>query len=206
MIKPYMGIIHNHNALWSALFTRTQRQLLGLLFGFPGKSYYANEIVRLARVGTGSVQRELARLAACGLVTVRQVGNQKHYQANAAHVIYPELCAIVRKTFGMLDQLRVALHRLDADMALAIVHGEALDAAEAGRSPLDLLVVSDQLTYVQLVGGLIEAESQIGRYFRPQVITTAEYAELANDPGSALNAILAAPHQVVGSIHAVAGR
>jgi hypothetical protein len=31
--------------------------------------------------GSGAVQRELAQLEAAELVTVRRVGNQKHYQA-----------------------------------------------------------------------------------------------------------------------------
>ena len=45
-----------------ALFTKTQRRVLGLLFGNPDRSYYANEIVRFAGAGIGAVQRELERL------------------------------------------------------------------------------------------------------------------------------------------------
>ncbi len=43
------------NSLNGALFSKTQRQVLGLLFGQPDKSFYAKEIIRLAGVGTGSV-------------------------------------------------------------------------------------------------------------------------------------------------------
>jgi hypothetical protein len=50
------------------------------LFGNPGRSYYANEIVRFAGIGIGTVQRELEKLAGAGLLTVTQIGNQKHYQ------------------------------------------------------------------------------------------------------------------------------
>ncbi|GAB3471148.1 winged helix-turn-helix domain-containing protein [Polaromonas eurypsychrophila] len=63
----------------AALFTGTQQRVLGLLFGQPDRSFYANEIIALAGVGSGAVQRELARLAQSGLVTLRPVGNQKHY-------------------------------------------------------------------------------------------------------------------------------
>ena len=73
------------------MFTRTQRQVLSLLFGFPERSFYANEVVRLAGVGTGSVQRELARLSEAGLLTVKRIGNQKHYQANSESPIFSEL-------------------------------------------------------------------------------------------------------------------
>jgi len=46
----------------------------------------------LAGIGSGAVQRELARLSQSGLITVKPVGNQKHYQANPASPIYDELC------------------------------------------------------------------------------------------------------------------
>ena len=63
-------------------------------FGQPDRGYYATEIISLAGSGSGAVQRELARRAQSGLVTVRRPGTQKHYQANPASPIYSELCSI----------------------------------------------------------------------------------------------------------------
>lgn len=80
------------------LFSKTQRGVIGLLFGNPQRSFYANEIVRYAEAGIGTVQRELERLTAAGLLTVSRIGNQKHYQANRAAPIFDELEAIVVKT------------------------------------------------------------------------------------------------------------
>ena len=116
-----MGIIAQGKGLWNALFTRTQRQVLSLMFGYPERSFYANEVVRLAGVGTGSVQRELARLSACGLLRVRRIGNQKHYQANEHSPIFSELRSIVLKTFGVMDQLRTAVRELDGKIELALI-------------------------------------------------------------------------------------
>ncbi|HEX9811996.1 MAG TPA: nucleotidyltransferase domain-containing protein [Burkholderiales bacterium] len=82
------------------LFTKTQRRVLGLLFGNPDRSYYANEIVRFAGAGIGAVQRELARLAAAGLVTATKRGNQKHYQAERQSGVFAELSGLVKKTVG----------------------------------------------------------------------------------------------------------
>lgn len=90
-----MGTVHA--ALSDALFSKSQRRVLGLLFGRAERSFYANEIVRAARAGVGAVQRELEGLAAAGLVTVSRVGNQKHYQANRGSPIFEELRSIVAK-------------------------------------------------------------------------------------------------------------
>lgn len=66
-IIPKMGM--KKTSLGEALFGKTQRRVLGLLFGNPDRSYYANEIVRLAGAGIGAVQRELERLETAQLIT-----------------------------------------------------------------------------------------------------------------------------------------
>lgn len=83
-----------------ALFSKTLQRVLALLFGNPDRSFYANEIVRAAGVGVGTVQRELQGLAASGLVTVSSVGNRKHYQANPDSSIFKELQGIATKVLA----------------------------------------------------------------------------------------------------------
>ena len=94
-IIPFMGTIDRDPA--AALFTKTQRRILGLLFGKPEGSYYANEIVRSAGVGIGAALRELDRLVQSGLVVVARIGNQKHFQANRNSPVFEELRGIARK-------------------------------------------------------------------------------------------------------------
>jgi hypothetical protein len=113
MIMPNMGThepTHSEPSrgqrgatLADALFTGTQQRMLGLLFGEPTRSYYANELIGLAGAGSGAVQRELVRLTRSGLLTVRPVGNQKHYQANPDSPLFEELCSIAQKALGPPD-------------------------------------------------------------------------------------------------------
>jgi len=84
-----------------ALFTKTQQRVLGLLFGAPGKSFYTNEIVRIAGVGRGTVTRELVKLVEAEVLTVSAEGNQKHYQVNPECPVYAELVKISRKLFSV---------------------------------------------------------------------------------------------------------
>lgn len=113
-IIPNMGTMKE--GLSEILFSKTQRGVLGLLFANPERSYYANEIVRHVKAGTGAVHRELERLAAAGLLTVSRVGNQKHYQANRQSAIFDEMEALVLKTMEpasrvpAADAPRLAVH------------------------------------------------------------------------------------------------
>jgi predicted nucleotidyltransferase len=83
-----------------ALFSRTQQQVLGLLFSQPERRFTLSEIVRAAQKGTGAVYRELARLAGAGLVTVLPVGGRKLYQANRASLVFDELVGLMAKLSG----------------------------------------------------------------------------------------------------------
>jgi predicted transcriptional regulator len=86
--------------LGDVLFSKTQQRVLGLLFGNPDRSYYAKEIVRFAGVGIGSVYRELEKLTAVGLITMKKTGHHKYYQANRESLIFEELAVILHKVSG----------------------------------------------------------------------------------------------------------
>jgi len=192
-----MGIIAQGKSLWNALFTRTQRQVLSLMFGFPERSFYANEVVRLAGVGTGSVQRELARLSEAGLLTVKRVGNQKHYQANRQSPIFPELQSIVLKTFGAVDQLRKAVAELPGEIRLALIYGPEVKSISQESSDIELLVVSDDLDYAEIVSALIEMENRIGRNVNPVLLKQAEFQSLRQDENESIMGILRQPRIVL---------
>jgi predicted nucleotidyltransferase len=83
-----------------ALFSRTQQQVLGLLFSQPEQRFTLSEIVLAAKKGTGAVYRELARLTAAGLVTVLPVGGKKLYQVNHASPVFDELVGLMAKLSG----------------------------------------------------------------------------------------------------------
>jgi predicted nucleotidyltransferase len=160
--------------LAQALFSGTQQRVLGLLFGQPDRSYYATELIALAAAGSGAVQRELARLAESGLVTVRPVGNQKHYQANPDSPIYAELCGIARKTVGLAEPLREALAPLARQIRAAFVFGSVAKQTDTATSDIDLLIVSDTLEYGDTFLALQAAAERLGREVNPTIFTRKE--------------------------------
>lgn len=120
-----------------ALFSGTKQRVLGILYGQPARSFYANELISLAASGSGAVQRELATLTNSGLVTVKAVGNQKHYQANPDSPIFTELCAIVQKTTGLADPLREALDPMTSQISAAFVYGSVAKKTDTAGSDFD---------------------------------------------------------------------
>jgi predicted nucleotidyltransferase len=196
-IMPIMGIIVPSSpetvGVADALFGRVRQRVLALLFGRPDSTFYANEIIAWVDAGSGAVQRELARLEAAGLVIVSRIGRQKHYQANDAASIFPELRGIVLKTFGLRDVLLAALSPLASDIAAAFVFGSTAKGVDTATSDIDLMVVSDRLTYGELFGTLETASRQLARPVNPTIYTSAEFAHRKDEGNPFLTKVLDLP-------------
>lgn len=170
--------IHRSGAptsLADALFTTTQQRVLALLFGRPARSYFATELIRLTGSGSGAVQRELRRLVSSGLVTVKHIGRQKHFQANPDCPVFDELCAMVLKTVAMVEPIRRALAPLAERIALALIHGSVAKGADTASSDIDILVVADELTLEELYSAFAPVEANLARKVNPTLYTTVEF-------------------------------
>jgi predicted nucleotidyltransferase len=179
--------------LADVLFSKVQQRVLGILFGNAGRSFYANELIALARSGTGAVQRELQRLEASGLVTVTRVGNQKHYQANPGSPVFAELRALVLKTAGLTDVLRAALAPVSTDIRAAFVYGSIAKGHDTAASDIDLMVVSDRLTHADLFAALEQATAQLGRKVSPTIYSSKELSKRAKQDNAFVTRVLAQP-------------
>lgn len=215
MIKPLMGTKKSASlpaagaanarlSLADALFSGTQQRVLGLIFGQPGRSFYASELIGLVGSGSGSVQRELARLAQSELVTVRQIGNQKHYQANPQAPIFAELCGIAQKTMGLAEPLRKALEPLAGRIRAAFVYGSVAKRQDTASSDVDLMLVSEDLGYGDLFAALEEASQRLGRTVNPTIYTPAELAQRIERKESFVMRVLEQPRiWLIGDDHAL---
>jgi len=188
--------------LADALFSTTQQRVLGLLFGQPERSYYATELIGLAGGGSGAVQREVARLAQSGLVTVRRVGSQKHYQANPQSPLFKELVAIARKTVGLSGPIGDALKPLSRQIVAAFVYGSVAKKSDTARSDIDLLVVSDRLAYADLYKALEPLGAKLGRDVNPTVLSREDLAARLKGGSAFARRVLEQPKiWVIGSEH-----
>ena len=200
-IMPVMGIkakassvaIATHSSLSTALFSNTQQRVLALLFGQPERSFFATELIGLAGGGSGAVQRELKRLDESGLVTVKWVGNQKHYQANPQSPIYAELCGIVQKTVGLAEPLRAVLMPFAKKIVAAFVYGSVAKRSDTAQSDIDLMVVSDSLEYADLFTALEGVATALGRTVNPTIYTPQELAKRVQQKNAFVTRVLAQP-------------
>lgn len=177
-------------SLGEVLFTKTQQKVLSLLYGRPVESFYMNEVVRLAGIGKGTIKRELEKMQAAGLLTMKRIGNQNHYQANPECPIYEELLSIVRKTFGIADVLRVALEPIRASIAYAFIYGSIAKGQEKTKSDIDLMMVGNDLSYAGVMDLLIPVEEKLGRPINPTIYSVCDFRKKLKEGNSFLNRVM----------------
>lgn len=191
--------------LSDALFTATQQRVLGCLFGQPGRSFSVSELIQITGAGSGAVQREVARLAGSGLLSMAQVGNQKRYRANPQSPIHDELATIVRKTFGLAAPLREALLPIADAITAAFVFGSVAKGQDTASSDIDLMLISESLTYGEVMAALHPAVEQLGREINPTLYSRAELKQRIETGNSFVTRVLAQPRiWLLGGEHELA--
>lgn len=179
--------------LGDALFTTTQKQVLGLLYAHPDKTFYTKEILRRTGMGVATIKRELDRMLAAGILRMNKIGNQHHYQANPGCPLYEELLSIVKKTFGIVDVLQHALLPLDLEIDFTFVYGSVAKGEETAESDIDLFIVSESLGYADVMNVLTKSEDELGRPVNPSIYTVAQVKDKLQQENAFVTRVMEQP-------------
>ena len=179
-------------SLSDALFTETQQNVLGLLYGQPDRSFYTKEILRLTGMGVATIKRELDRMLSADILRLSKIGNQHHYQANPQCPVYGELLDIVKKTFGVTEVVRDALEPLAEKIDWAFVYGSLASGKETAASDIDLLIVGGA-SFAEVVTGLYPVGEKLGREINPKIYRKKEWKRLKTKGDAFVDEVLAKP-------------
>lgn len=180
------------------LFGAVRRDVLSLLYGRPGESFYLREIQRLVGAGIGPVQRELQQLTQAGLVDRQQRGNHVYFSANRDAPIFGELQAILSKTTGVSDVLRGALRPLltSGKVDAAFVYGSVAEGKQRSGSDVDVFLLGGA-TMADVVAAIREAESRLGRDVNPTIYSRKDLRAKLKAGSGFLRRVLTGPKLII---------
>jgi len=173
-IVPEMSTLSDTDNLSRTLFGKTRRAVLSLLYSHVDDAFYLRQIVRVAGVGLGAVQRELKQLSDAGIIQRIIHGHQVYYQADPRCPVFAELKDLVVKTVGVGAVLQTALAPLGDRVNVAVIYGSIARSEEHRDSDVDLLVVG-KVTFAEIVSSLSEAQKTINREINPTVYPPVEF-------------------------------
>ncbi len=93
------------------LFPEVRAKLLRTFFTNPQKQSYVRELMAVSGLALHTVQDELRKLSAVGLITSWSNGYHRFYRANRDHPLYPHLLRIVRLSEKLPPTKRSKLRR-----------------------------------------------------------------------------------------------
>ncbi|MBI4490867.1 MAG: winged helix-turn-helix transcriptional regulator, partial [Deltaproteobacteria bacterium] len=163
-----------NDSLSAALFGKTRRAVLSLLYSHADEAFYLRQLARAAGVGLGAVQREVKRLSEAGILQRTGRGQHVYYQANPQCPLFSELRSLVVKTSGVGDVLRSALTPLSSRVRVAFIYGSVARRTERRDSDVDVMVVGD-VTFGEVVSALRPAQETLGREINPTVYPPGEF-------------------------------
>ena len=173
-IVPEMSTAPYKEDISQTLFGKTRRAVFSLLYSHVGEAFYLRQIVRVAGVGLGAVQRELKLLSDAGIIQRIVRGRQVYYRANPQCPVFGELKALVIKTVGIAAIVQAALAPLADRIRIAGIYGSIARSEEHRGSDVDLLVVG-KVTFAEIVSALDQAQKTINREINPTVYPVDEF-------------------------------
>jgi predicted nucleotidyltransferase len=178
--------------LSAVLFPGYRRRVLGLLLLHPDEPLHGREIARRTGLPSGTLTRELTRLAQAGLLKRERRGNQLLYSAERACPVFEELASILRKTSGVAEVLAGALAPAKERIRAAFVYGSLASGRERAGSDVDLMIIGE-LGFGDAVKLLHPAQEILGREIAPRVYGAKEWAQKRRSPEAFLREVLAKP-------------
>ena len=169
-----------------------RRKVLGLLLMRPDQQIHLRELARVIGAAPGTLKKELDALCEAGLLRAERVGNQVRFCANTAHPVFPELQALIRKTIGLVDALRLSLAPLAGRIDAAFVFGSMASGTESAGSDIDLMVVGDA-GFAEVVDATYEAQAALGREINPKVMSASEWQAKKAERNAFLQDVLNKP-------------
>ncbi|MEW8689391.1 MAG: nucleotidyltransferase domain-containing protein [Candidatus Thiodiazotropha sp.] len=182
--------------LADALFSKTQQQLLGLLYAKPERSFYTKEIIRLTGMGVATIKRELDRMLDVGILNMTRIGNQHHYQANPDCPIFHELLSIVSKTIGVVNAINQALLPFADRIVWSFIFGSVASKQEISSSDIDLMIIGE-IDFTEMVNALHSIQEKLGREINPKLYREDEWLDLLKQKNPFIKDVLAKPRMDV---------
>jgi len=139
----------------------------------PDEEVHLRELARATGFSPRSVNKEVDRLVAAGILLERRSSNRRYLRANKGHQLFHELHNIIDKTVGVIPALTAALAK-EKGIKLALLFGSAAAGSEGPASDVDLLVVGS-ISLARVLKVTRGIQDSIGREINPVVMDGQEF-------------------------------
>ena len=165
-IQSYAIDIHM-NLLAQLLSSQVRAEIFRLLFNGNKTSIHLRDLQRKSQLSIGTIQKEIGNLKSLDLVIPERDGNRLYYTANTAHPLYSDICNLVEKTNGIVENLKRLLSSI-SDIECAFIFGSYAKESEKAHSDIDLIIIGE-ISLRSISARLKSITEKIEREINPHV-------------------------------------
>jgi hypothetical protein len=163
--------------------SRTQGDLLALVLLHPDQEWTISDLARQLGVPLTTVQSEVGRLAAGGILATRKVGRSRVVRANVSSPAVAPLTQLTLVTFGPQTVVADEFASIGAERVVVFGSWAARYHGQAGQPPgdIDVLVIGDAIDRTDLYAAAERAEARLGMAVNPVLRRAGSWAEPGAD-------------------------
>jgi predicted nucleotidyltransferase len=166
--------------------------LLKLFILSPGLDFYQRELADLTGERLLLVQRAVARLVQAGLVNHAARGNRVYYRVDKSHPAFQDLKAVILKTVGIGDALRMQLARFGERIRIAFVYGSVARGEETVSSDVDIMLIGN-LSGREVASVFSPVKKMLNREINPTIYSPVEFRKRVKERHPFLISVLKEP-------------
>ena len=158
------------------LFGKTNGALLSLLYAGDDEAFYLREIMKTLGLGSRSAQAGIKDLTKRGLISRSKRNGKYFYSANKDSAWFTEIRGLVARDSVVRAPavLRAAIKPLK-NVRLAFIFGSTAKNTSTPDSDIDVFLVGDGLTPMDMVSPITMAQHTLRREINPVIYTPTEF-------------------------------
>jgi len=144
------------------------------------------------RLGTGALQRELARLEALGLITREERDGKVYFAPVQDHPSWDAFRTLVREHGDPFVVLREALADLEG-LKAAFVYGSTVRGDTRPDSDIDVFIIEEGMPFGAIGGATLDAQGLVDREINCVWYTPAKLMQRVRQRGGFVTNVLSGP-------------
>ena len=157
-------------------------------------SFYSRQLEKILAEPVGPIGRELLNLEKLGILTFRNIGNQKHYQVNKEMIFFEDLRLIFLKaTIGEVLKKQLSIMK---GVDLAFIYGSFAKGEEYKASDIDIMVVGN-LADKAINQAISRSEKELRRTINYSLYDLEEVKERLKNRDNFIKTVFSEPHIIL---------
>jgi predicted nucleotidyltransferase len=155
--------------------SKTRQKIIRLFLWNPKRDFNAAEIAAAVQATPATTKRELLKLQEIDLVAMKKKGNLKIYSLNSDNYFLKEITGIMKKCFGIEDDIKQALEEIDG-IVFAFLFGAYVKRHFETKSDIELFIIG-KVAKEKIQGAINPIKKFVGREIKYRIASPKEFKE-----------------------------